>query len=131
MLPEIDIEGQEKLAEASIAIIGLGGLGSPSSIYLTASGIGVLNLFDDDVVELSNLQRQIIFDSSDIGERKNLVAKKKLLNLNENIVCNSFSKCFIDPSIFVVKSFKFIISLSYYNFPVLSKFLLKSFPQKY
>ena len=74
MLPEIDIIGQEKLAESSIAIIGLGGLGSPSSIYLAASGIGVLNLFDDDVVELSNLQRQIIFDSSDIGERKNLAA---------------------------------------------------------
>jgi len=92
MLPEIDIIGQEKLAESSIAIIGLGGLGSPSSIYLAASGIGVLNLFDDDFVELSNLQRQIIFDSSDIGERKNLAAKKKLLNLNENIVCNSFSE---------------------------------------
>ena len=92
MLPEIDIIGQEKLSESSIAIIGLGGLGSPSSIYLAASGIGVLNLFDDDFVELSNLQRQIIFDSSDIGERKNLAAKKKLLNLNENIVCNSFSE---------------------------------------
>ena len=50
MLPEIDIIGQEKLAESSIAIIGLGGLGSPSSIYLAASVIGVLNLFDDDFV---------------------------------------------------------------------------------
>ena len=50
MLPEIDIIGQEKLAESSIAIISLGGLGSPSSIYLAASGIGVLNLFDDDFV---------------------------------------------------------------------------------
>jgi len=92
MLPEIDIVGQEKLANSSIGIIGLGGLGSPCSIYLAASGIGTMNLFDDDNVELSNLQRQIIFDSSDIGAKKNLIAKKKLLNLNENIICNSFSE---------------------------------------
>ena len=87
MLPEIDIIGQEKLANSSIGIIGLGGLGSPCSIYLAASGIGTMNLFDDDNVELSNLQRQIIFDSSDVGAKKNLIAKKKLLNLNENIIC--------------------------------------------
>ena len=92
MLPEIDIVGQEKLANSSIGIIGLGGLGSPCSIYLAASGIGTMNLFDDDNVELSNLQRQIIFDSSDIGAKKNLIAKKKLLSLNENIICNSFSE---------------------------------------
>ena len=92
MLPEIDIVGQEKLANSSIGIIGLGGLGSPCSIYLAASGIGTMNLFDDDNVELSNLQRQIIFDSSDVGAKKNLIAKKKLLNLNENIICNSFSE---------------------------------------
>ena len=90
MLPEIDIVGQEKLTNSSIGIIGLGGLGSPCSIYLAASGIGTMNLFDDDNVELSNLQRQIIFDSSDVGAKKNLIAKKKLLNLNENIICNSF-----------------------------------------
>ena len=92
MLPEIDIIGQEKLANSSIGIIGLGGLGSPCSIYLAASGIGTMNLFDDDNVELSNLQRQIIFNSSDVGAKKNLIAKKKLLNLNENIICNSFSE---------------------------------------
>ena len=62
MLPEIDIVGQEKLANSSIGIIGLGGLGSPCSIYLAASGIGTMNLFDDDNVELSNLQRQIIYN---------------------------------------------------------------------
>ena len=61
MLPEIDIIGQEKLANSKVSIIGLGGLGSPCSIYMAASGVGNLNLFDDDKVELSNLQRQIIF----------------------------------------------------------------------
>lgn len=92
MLPEIDLVGQEKLANSSVSIIGLGGLGCPCSIYLAASGIGIINLFDDDVVELSNLQRQIIFDSSDIGKEKSSIAKKKLVNLNENIICNAFSE---------------------------------------
>ena len=91
MLPEIDIIGQEKLANSKVSIIGLGGLGSPCSIYMAASGVGNLNLFDDDKVELSNLQRQIIFNSADLGEEKSLVAKDKLLNLNENIICNSHS----------------------------------------
>ena len=59
MLPELDIEGQEKLGQASVLIIGLGGLGSPAAIYLAASGIGEVTLVDDDVVDLSNLQRQI------------------------------------------------------------------------
>ena len=91
MLPEIDIIGQEKLANSKVSIIGLGGLGSPCSIYMAASGVGNLNLFDDDKVELSNLQRQIIFNSADLGEEKSSVAKDKLLNLNENIICNSNS----------------------------------------
>ena len=91
MLPEIDIIGQEKLANSKVSIIGLGGLGSPCSIYMAASGVGNLNLFDDDKVELSNLQRQIIFNSADLGEEKSSVAKDKLLNLNENIICNSHS----------------------------------------
>ena len=90
MLPEIDIAGQEKLSNSSIGIVGLGGLGSPCSIYLAASGIGKMNLFDDDYVELSNLNRQIIYDSSDVGAKKTLVAKKRLISLNENIVCDSF-----------------------------------------
>ena len=63
MLPEIDIVGQEKLANSSIGIIGLGGLGSPCSIYLAASGIGTMNLFDDDNVELSNLQSCLLYTS--------------------------------------------------------------------
>ena len=78
MLPEIDIIGQEKLANSKVSIIGLGGLGSPCSIYMAASGVGNLNLFDDDKVELSNLQRQIIFNSSDLGEEKSSVARDKL-----------------------------------------------------
>ena len=70
MLPELDIEGQEKLREASVLVIGLGGLGSPVAIYLAASGIGEITLIDDDVVDLSNLQRQIAHRESTIGKPK-------------------------------------------------------------
>ncbi|MDA9636219.1 HesA/MoeB/ThiF family protein [SAR86 cluster bacterium] len=85
MLPEIDMEGQIMLLNSKVAIIGLGGLGSPCSIYLAASGIGSLSLIDDDLIELSNLQRQIIYSLDDIGKKKSSVAKKRLNTLNQNI----------------------------------------------
>ena len=70
MLPELDIEGQEKLGQASVLVIGLGGLGSPAAIYLAAAGIGEVTLVDEDVVDLSNLQRQIVHREASIGEPK-------------------------------------------------------------
>ena len=70
MLPELDIEGQEKLGKASVLVIGLGGLGSPAALYLAASGIGEITLVDDDVVDLSNLQRQIAHREATIGKPK-------------------------------------------------------------
>lgn len=70
MLPELDIDGQEKLGLASVLIIGLGGLGSPAAIYLAASGVGEVTLVDEDVVDLSNLQRQIVHREATIGETK-------------------------------------------------------------
>ena len=70
MLPELDIDGQEKLGSASVLIIGLGGLGSPVAIYLAAAGIGEVTLVDEDVVDLSNLQRQIVHREASIGQPK-------------------------------------------------------------
>jgi adenylyltransferase/sulfurtransferase len=70
MLPEIDIQGQEKLTAARVLIIGIGGLGSPVSLYLAAAGVGHLVLVDFDKVELSNLQRQIVHGTPDIGRLK-------------------------------------------------------------
>jgi adenylyltransferase/sulfurtransferase len=70
MLPEIDIEGQQKLAAARVLIIGMGGLGSPVSLYLAAAGVGHLVLVDFDTVDLSNLQRQIVHATPDIGRLK-------------------------------------------------------------
>ena len=85
MLPQVDIEGQQKLLEAQVLIIGLGGLGSPAAMYLAAAGIGHLVLSDFDTVDLSNLQRQIIHDSQSIGLSKARSAKSTLRRLNPEI----------------------------------------------
>lgn len=82
LLPEIDIEGQNRLAEASVLLIGLGGLGSPIAMYLAAAGVGRLVLVDHDEVELSNLQRQIIHSSADLKRKKVESARDHLLALN-------------------------------------------------
>jgi len=85
LLPQVDIDGQQKLLDASAIIFGLGGLGSPVAMYLAASGIGRLVLVDFDLVELSNLQRQIIHQTEDIGRPKVESARNKLAGLNPEI----------------------------------------------
>ena len=85
LLKKIDVDGQQKLLNAKIMIIGLGGLGSSSAMYLAASGVGTLFISDIDIVELSNLQRQIIYTTSDIGKNKVDSAYKKLISINPTI----------------------------------------------
>ena len=85
MLPQIDVEGQQKIIDSTMLIIGMGGLGSPTALYLAAAGVGHIVIADFDQVELSNLQRQIIHSTSDIGDDKVNSAKAKLLELNPNI----------------------------------------------
>ena len=85
MLPQIDIEGQQKINDSKMLIIGMGGLGSPTAFYLAAAGVGHIVIADFDQVELSNLQRQIIHRTADIGDDKVNSAKAKLLELNPNI----------------------------------------------
>ena len=85
MLPQIDVEGQQKIIDSTMLIIGMGGLGSPTALYLAAAGVGHLIIADFDQVELSNLQRQIIHRTADIGDDKVNSAKAKLLELNPNI----------------------------------------------
>lgn len=85
MLPDVDIEGQEKLLAARVLIIGLGGLGSPVAMYLAAAGIGHLVLADFDTVDLSNLQRQIAHTTDRIGQTKVESAAQALRELNPDI----------------------------------------------
>ncbi|HZC02501.1 MAG TPA: ThiF family adenylyltransferase, partial [Gammaproteobacteria bacterium] len=82
LLPELDLEGQERLLRARVLLIGLGGLGSAVAMYLAAAGIGQLILVDFVRVDLSNLQRQIIHTSADLGRLKVESAKERLLSLN-------------------------------------------------
>lgn len=92
MLPQIDVVGQEKLLASRALIIGMGGLGSPVAMYLAAAGVGHLVLVDDDVVELSNLQRQIMHGTKDIGLSKVSSAKQTLQELNPEISITCFEK---------------------------------------
>lgn len=82
MLPSIGIEGQERLLESRVIIVGLGGLGSPAAMYLAAAGVGTLVLVDFDQVDLTNLQRQIVHTTARIGELKVESARETLLALN-------------------------------------------------
>ena len=85
ILPELGISGQEKLKKAKVFVVGAGGLGSPILLYLAAAGVGTIGIADDDFVDESNLQRQVIYGSDDVGQPKVLQAKKKLLAANPNI----------------------------------------------
>ena len=85
MLPEVDVAGQEKLRDAKALVVGLGGLGSPIALYLAAAGVGKLVLADDDVVELSNLQRQIVHANAALGQAKAASAKASLAAINPGV----------------------------------------------
>lgn len=85
VLPELGMEGQHRLKEASVLCIGAGGLGSPALQYLVAAGIGHVGIIDDDRVDLSNLQRQTLFREEDQGRPKALAARNRLRNLNSDI----------------------------------------------
>lgn len=82
ILPEIGGKGQEKICSAKVLVLGAGGLGSPAAFYLAAAGVGTLGILDSDDVELSNLQRQILHTSTDVGKPKTASAQEKLKALN-------------------------------------------------
>jgi len=92
MLPQLDYEGQLKLTQARVLIIGAGGLGSPVAMYLASSGVGHLVISDFDRVELSNLQRQILHGDKDIGKTKVDSAKETLTELNEQTEVTTFNE---------------------------------------
>ncbi|QEL57507.1 HesA/MoeB/ThiF family protein [Chromobacterium paludis] len=85
LLPEIDIDGQRRLLAARALIVGAGGLGSPAALYLASAGVGHLTIVDDDMVELSNLQRQIAHDTASLKQGKAESAARRMLALNPSI----------------------------------------------
>jgi sulfur-carrier protein adenylyltransferase/sulfurtransferase len=89
-LPEIGQDGQEKLKNARVLVIGSGGLGSPLLIYLAAAGIGSIGIVDDDTVSISNLQRQVLYSTSEVGLKKIEVASRKLSALYPEIEITTY-----------------------------------------
>lgn len=91
IIPEFGVESQEKLKQTKVLIVGVGGLGSASSRYLAAAGIGEIGLVDDDVVSDSNLQRQVLYGTSNLGQSKATIAKQVLENQNPYIKINTYN----------------------------------------
>src|SRR3989441_3757743 len=85
IMPEVGVEGQRKLKAAKVLCIGAGGLGSTAAMYLTAAGVGMRGIVDFDVVDFSNLQRQILHSTNDVGKSKLQSAKEKLIAMNPHV----------------------------------------------
>ncbi len=93
-MPEFGLEGQRKLKAARVLCIGAGGLGSPITMYLAAAGVGTLGLVDPDVVEVSNLQRQLLFGQSSVGRKKLDAARERLLDINPHLTVEAYAERF-------------------------------------
>lgn len=85
LLDEIGIEGQERIAASNVLIVGAGGLGSPVITYLAAAGVGHIGIVDGDIVELSNLQRQVVFSTFDLGRKKAVAAGERIKEINPDV----------------------------------------------
>ena len=98
LLKEIGGSGQQLLKNSCVTVVGAGGLGSVILYYLAAAGIGCIRIVDNDIVSLSNLQRQILFKDEDIGKKKVIAAKKNLLDLNSHLNIETFDEKFSEKS---------------------------------
>ena len=117
ILPNVGTAGQAKLKSSRVLIIGAGGLGSPLALYLAAAGIGTLGILDFDVVDASNLQRQILYAANDVGTQKVIAAKEKILSLNPNVHVEIFStRLTSENAIDILKTFD-VIADGTDNFP--------------
>ena len=92
LLPEVGGKGQKKLSQAKVFVVGAGGLGCPVAYYLGAAGIGTIGLIDSDVVDLSNLQRQVLHHTPDVGRSKTQSAKEKIQALNPDVQINTYEE---------------------------------------
>ncbi|MEJ5223654.1 MAG: ThiF family adenylyltransferase, partial [Anaerolineales bacterium] len=94
LIPEVGLDGQRKLKQSSALVIGTGGLGSPVSLYLAAAGVGRIGLVDYDVVDSTNLQRQVVHGESKVGKLKVESARERLLDLNSYIQVDAYNEPF-------------------------------------
>ncbi|MDD7732109.1 MAG: HesA/MoeB/ThiF family protein, partial [Eubacteriales bacterium] len=92
VIEEIGTKGQEKLKRSSVLIIGCGGLGSPAALYLASAGIGRIGLVDDDIVSISNLQRQILHGETDLGVPKTESAENSIKRINSDIIIDKYQE---------------------------------------
>ncbi len=109
ILPDFGEIGQLRLKKASVLVVGLGGLGSAAALYLAAAGIGRIGLVDDDLVDVSNLQRQVIHSLSSVGELKVKSAADRLLGLNPLIIVESHAVRFVEDNAEKIISFYDIV----------------------
>jgi len=122
ILSEVGIKGQKKLLEAKVLIIGAGGLGAPAALYLAAAGVGTIGIADADEVDLSNLQRQVIHTTPDVGKAKVLSAKEAMEAINPDVTVKTY-RVFVgaDNIMGLIADYDFIIDGTD-NFP--AKFLI-------
>ena len=110
IMPEVGMEGQKKLKATKILLIGTGGLGAPLGLYLAAAGVGTLGLVDFDVVDFSNLQRQIIHSTADVGRPKLESAQEKILAINPNVKVETYNAALrSDNALDIIKDYDVVI----------------------
>lgn len=122
LLKDVGVEGQEKIREAKVLVIGAGGLGAPVAMYLAAAGIGTIGIVDGDVVDLSNLQRQIIHTTPDVGRPKVQSAKETMQAINPSVKVVAYQDFLrADNALDIIRDYDFVVDGTD-NFPV--KFLI-------
>ena len=122
ILKEVGAKGQKKLLNAKVLIIGAGGLGAPAALYLAAAGVGTIGIVDADEVDLSNLQRQVIHTTADIGKAKVQSAKETMNAINPDVTVNTYRTFVTSENVMdLIKDYDFIIDGTD-NFP--AKFLI-------
>ena len=110
ILQDVGVEGQQKILEGKVLVVGAGGLGSPVALYLAAAGVGTIGLIDGDVVDLTNLQRQIIHFTDDVRKAKVLSAKEKIEQLNPDVKVITYQELLTTENVFeIISQYDFII----------------------
>jgi len=110
MIPEVGLQGQKKLKQAKVLVIGAGGLGCPVLQYLTVAGVGKIGIAEFDIVNETNLQRQILYGTEDVGKLKSIIAKKRLEQLNSFTELEIYNlKCDLSNSLQLLKNYDIIV----------------------